>query len=825
VWSNPQHLDLFATDSEGRVISTWWEGGKGWQAWFLIQPRTGKVQPGQQVTAVWSNPQHLDLFATDSQGRVISTWWEGGKGWQAWFTIQPRTGKAQPRQQVTALWSSPQHLDLFATDAQGRVISTWWEGGKGWQAWFAIHPETGKVQSGQQVTAAWSNPQHLDLFATDAQGRVMSTWWEASKNWQHWFGIYRDEDMQRLGDPNNVVTQLNNNSRTGAYLAEAKLTPKNVNSAAFGKLYQRIVQGQVLAQPLYVRKVATKTHGVKNMILIATAANMVYAFDADEVNAAPTAGLLFMRQVNNSGALSPQNPEAWHSVTLICPETYPPYIGITSTPVIDAASNTMYVVSFDSNDRRHYLHALDLADDLRDRVPPVVIEPPDNMITQQERDAAPDKPYSFALHHRNRPGLLRLNGIVYVAFASFICDNPTPFAGWVFGYSSDLKQVAVWRTPENITGGGIWQSGRGLVGAPDGSIYFETGNDEGANLTTGHLGNSFIRLQSSCSENLRLAGAFESSNSVNLSNGDTDLGSSGPILVDDRLIGAGKQGRIYVLDSDTMTLSQNATSTDGFQGFPGFVNTYHNDPKKQACTNLTINYKNGNNVGHRLAPDGGHPDKYCRDVNSIQAGKPGYNWTEVCTYNKDCYLPTSCYQFCQTYGPNVHAGFVYWRAYDHGYLYAMPEKDYLRAFQFDLHTRHVEENPYKVSQFRVPDGMPGGAIAVSANDNRDGVIWVSMPRSQDATGGIHAGTLLAADALDLHELWRDDCVRYFAKFNPPIIADGKVILATFADPSGQAVPGENCQAPDPTIDWNKDYGAGVDRLDVGSAWVIVYGLK
>src|SRR6516225_203709 len=152
VWSNSHHLDLFLTNAKGEVISAWWDGSCGWQPWFAIQPQTGKTQPGQQVTAVWSNPQHLDLFATNSEGRVISTWWEGGKGWQAWFTIQPRTGKAQPRQQVTALWSSPQHLDLFATDAQGRVISTWWEGGKGWQAWFAIHPETGKVQSGQQVT-------------------------------------------------------------------------------------------------------------------------------------------------------------------------------------------------------------------------------------------------------------------------------------------------------------------------------------------------------------------------------------------------------------------------------------------------------------------------------------------------------------------------------------------------------------------------------------------------------------------------------------------------------------------------------------------------
>jgi hypothetical protein len=173
----------------------------------------------------------------------------------------------------------------------------------------------------------------------------------------------------------------------------------------------------------------------------------------------------------------------------------------------------------------------------------------------------------------------------------------------------------------------------------------------------------------------------------------------------------------------------------------------------------------------------------------------------------------------------VHAGFVYWQpTQDHGFLYAMPEKDFLRAFQFDVQAKHVEENASNVSQFRVPDGMPGGAIALSANGNHDGIVWVSMPRDSDATGGVHEGTLLAADAVDLHELWRDNCIRYFAKFNPPILADGKVVLATFADPKGLAVPGENCQAPDPAID-RRDYGTGKDRLDVGSAWVIVYGLK
>jgi hypothetical protein len=236
--------------------------------------------------------------------------------------------------------------------------------------------------------------------------------------------------------------------------------------------------------------------------------------------------------------------------------------------VIDAASNTMYVVAFSSDDHKHYLHALDLSDDLKDRVPPTAIESPAGMITPQEVSQG----YRFALYERNRPGLLLMNGIIYVAFAGFICDNPQPYAGWVFGYSADLNQASVWRTPPNISGDGIWQGGRGLVAAPDGSIYFETGNQEGGNLAPGKVANSFVNLAASCSEGLKLQGFFEPANSVNLSNGDTDLGSSGPILVHDRLIGGGKEGRVYVLDAKTMKLSQDAPYSDGGQGFPGFVN-------------------------------------------------------------------------------------------------------------------------------------------------------------------------------------------------------------------------------------------------------------
>jgi hypothetical protein len=826
VWSNPQHLDLFMTDDQGQVRSTWWEGAKGWQPWFVISAPSGVAKPGQAVTAVWSNPQHLDLFITDEHGQVRSTWWEGTKGWQPWFPIHPESGIAATGQPVTAVWSNPQHLDLFIASANGRVVSTWWESAKGWQPWFPIQPSSGQPSADQQITALWSNPQHLDLFMTSHDGSVLSTWWEGSKSWQEWFSIYPDAEMARLANQLNVTTQLNNKERTGAYLSETTLTPASVASGRFAKLYQRQVEGQILAQPLYVQDVDT-TKGRKNLLFVATAANMVYAFDADNLDANPNSGLIFSRKLHSSSPLSPTKS---NSDVPVCGETYPPYIGITSTPVIDPASNTMYVVAFSSDDTKVYLHALDLRDGLKDRTgSPVAIEPPTNLKSLEERT------YTFALHQRNRPGLLLQDGVVYVAFASFICDNPTPFAGWVLGYSAaSLAAMSAWRTPnaeKGAQGAGIWQSGRGLVGSPDGSIYFMTGNGN-ENNPPGSLTNSFVKLQGTCSAGLIQKGSFTPQNDLNLSKGDTDLGSSGPILVPgDRLIGGGKQGRVYVLNATTMKLAQNVMEADGFEGFAGFTNTYHNNPAKQACTNLTITYYTGAIAHTRVAPDGGNADKYCRDVNSIQNGKPGFGWTDACQYamasapGSGCYLPTSCYQFCQGYGPNIHAGFVFWPlSQESGLLYALPEKDHLREFEYNPTTGHVVENASQISSFAVPDGMPGGAVALSANGNRDGIVWASMPAQEDATMGVHRGSFVAVDAHDLHELWRDDCIQYFAKFNPPIIAGGKVVLATFADPARQAVPGQNCNADPPAIGGG-DLGAIVPPPGDGSAWLIVYGLK
>src|SRR5262249_14137396 len=259
-----------------------------------------------------------------------------------------------------------------------------------------------------------------------------------------------------------VVTQHNDNHRSGSYTAETHLTPANVNPATFGKLYSRNVDGDTVSQPLYLRAVHTKL-GVKNLFFVTTSKNNIYAFDADNLDTDPTHGLVW--QVNLCASLP----------TGVCGETWSHLVGITSTPVIDPNSGTLYVVARCSNptvpagDGAIFIHAINVQDG-SDRVKPVQVHATD-----------PSKPsLNFDFHCQpQRPALLLSRGRVYAAFATFSCRAGcagAPCHGWVLGYrASDLKQVAVFDTSPNAGEAGIWQTGNGLVGADDGSIFFQTG--------------------------------------------------------------------------------------------------------------------------------------------------------------------------------------------------------------------------------------------------------------------------------------------------------------------------------------------------------------
>jgi hypothetical protein len=96
--------------------------------WFQLLPQTGTAVPGQPVTAVWRNPNHLDLFMTGQDGHVWSTYFENNQWQPHWFALLPDTGVAAPGQPVTAIWRNPDHLDLFMTGRDGHIWSIYFQG-------------------------------------------------------------------------------------------------------------------------------------------------------------------------------------------------------------------------------------------------------------------------------------------------------------------------------------------------------------------------------------------------------------------------------------------------------------------------------------------------------------------------------------------------------------------------------------------------------------------------------------------------------------------------------------------------------------------------
>jgi hypothetical protein len=346
-----------------------------------------------------------------------------------------------------------------------------------------------------------------------------------------------------------IWTQHNDNSRTGANLSETDLNTSNVNPSTFGKLFSRIVSGQVYAQPLYLPHV-TINGAVHNVLFVATEANYVYAFDADDPSAKTA-----LWTTPQLGIPTPNRSTG-------TPDPYlHPTIGITGTPVIDQTNGILYLVAATVDNATNptifeqVLHGLDIHTGL-DVYVPVVINATVNGGDEDSSCNAllPGQIQFKAKQQLQRPALLLSNGIIYIGFAGH--SDLCPYHGWLIGYqpsAGQLKQVAVFNsTTGSFPGaGGIWQAGQGPAADSSGNIYLLTGNGSFDYATGGpDLGNSFVKL----SPGLSVLDWFTPYNWDYQLTNDLDLGAGGAVLVPGTsfVVGGGKEGILYALNTSSL---------------------------------------------------------------------------------------------------------------------------------------------------------------------------------------------------------------------------------------------------------------------------------
>lgn len=463
----------------------------------------------------------------------------------------------------------------------------------------------------------------------------------------------------------DYATQCFDNLRTGWNSQETKLTPAAIKQYQFGQVGTCSVQGQVYAQPLVVEGVDFPDGSKSNVLLIATEENWIYGFDG------------YTLQKKWERQLLPAGEVLVASTDVNCGNIQPT-IGITSTPVVDVPSKTMFVCAKSKRPAthphqatvfHHRLYRINIHNG-NDVTAPVTISASLNYA---------GRTVTFNAHWQlQRPGLLLMNGIVYIAFGSHCDQHPGSYHGWVFAYDLNLNFKGAF--PSTISGlGGIWQSGRGLAG--DGNfVYCQTGN--ATNATPYDLGDAVLKL-SLGSPLLTLNGYFIPCDQAQLGMEDADLGSGGPLLLPDQpgpfphvLLAAGKEGTIYVLDRDT--------SLGGFTAAPVGWQPCDANMNPTPCANSNV----------------------VKQALWMVLGKAA-----TCDIGRDALFGGPAY-FAPDPQSNVN---TYPRIYYCG------ENDNVKAFYFD-NTIGQLFGPFQQSG----DTIPAGAIpVVSSNGGKDAILWVA----------------------------------------------------------------------------------------------------
>jgi outer membrane protein assembly factor BamB len=567
----------------------------------------------------------------------------------------------------------------------------------------------------------------------------------------------------------SVLTRAYNNGRDGANTGESVLTAAAVRSRGIRRLFSLPLPGDrrgAEAQPLIVPGVRLPGGQTRDLVLIATMANRVFAFDAND-------GTPVWEQTLGTPINGSRDIDA-HLVN--------DHRGILSTPVIDSAAGVMYACAWASPDgspahAQHWLHAIGVADGR-------AVHPPLNLegATYDPGHGLPVQRFASAVR-KQRASLLLAGGTVFIPFGS-VKETSRDSRGWIIACDTGSWRVsAAWASAAKGFGAGIWQAGSGLVADRDGFLYCMTGNGTFDAVTD--WAECFVKLQYSppaggrpgsiavvdwwapWTDNARsgddlveeepLAAKPTNFRAYALGHNDgwadMDLGSGGPLLMEDLALvaGAGKDGILYVLKKNAMGKTQ-----------PAELQTPAGNYVKLAAPPIWFTFYPG--------------------------PQPSPMPNDIATLNQ-LFLQRTHHQ---------HGAPIYWHGGEHGpMLFCWGENGNLRAWSVGTNgapTYLACSAEVASAQSPVPPGgMPGGMMCLSANGAtpNTAVLWACIPYL-DANAVVSPGRLLAYDATlfgtfgdgskQLRVLWDSQDWNHafsFCKFTPPVVANGKLYLPTY----------------------------------------------
>ena len=520
----------------------------------------------------------------------------------------------------------------------------------------------------------------------------------------------------------NVVTWHFDSNRSGLNPGELSLTPANVGPQTFGKLFSYLLDGYVYGQPLLVSNL-TINGSTYNVLYVATENDSVYAFDADNYG---TGAPLWKVSLLKSGEL----PIAG---------SIKPYVGVTSTPIIDLTTNTIYVVSVEVKSgtaATYRLNALDLTTGAQKFGGPVTIKA---SVAGTNEDAV-NGVVSLAPPCLQRAALLLANGNIYIGFGG--CHS-----GWLLAYDAQtLAQTGVFNSSPNSNGegtyggaGGIWMGGGGPVADSSGDVYVTTGNGPWDGVTA--FGDSVLKFNAQ----LQMLDYFTPDAYQYMDCNDADLASGGLLLIPGTTeeLAGGKTGKLYLVNTGNLGHEQandaGATETLWFE-------SDLEAPYSHSCTDST-----------------------------------GVNTTQVSpyeSYSTAAYFNGSVYLGVTPNGQGVIPAGVRQFNYSGGSLTP-------GAYPSDYTAPSIQEDSYGTTPF------------ISANGTSNGILWMIDHGSPLQNPNGDAATSAILRAYDVNDLTKElyysgtntaDIPGYGIKFTSPIVANGKVYISTGHDPVTVANP-------------------------------------